>query len=495
MNRFEEAKAKLDAIDLLLKEAQDALPDATTDEDKQKVLDAVTFANKQLENMAIEKVLVQANPKQVRAVNAFYSREYKAVGLIGGNRSGKTIAIGWMCFAKHLRDHAKKGETYWCISPNAEKSVSGQQHELWQALPRWMFGDQTWDARNGFGAQKPVIILEPNGRKIIVRLKTVEQYANDPNSFESEKLAGVWVDESLPQSAYDALYARTIDLAGFILLSCIPNEPWMHDEFFEPKPGARIWCDKIAMMDNKLLPIEEIETAAAKWTEDEKQVRIYGNFRFLSGLVYKEFVKELAPKGHLCKPFKIPKSWPRWRALDHGNLHNTACLWGAVAPNETLYIYREYVANNKSVEQHAKAIIERSEGESYVGNTIIDPACFNRNQANLASIADEFSKHGVPCRPGIRTSSFGEFAVIQRVKRRLEATGALGPFLQVFSTCEHLVWEFRRWSYKTDKEGKPLASDGFQDMNNDALDALKYLVCANPCYDPKLGSIESPEDD
>lgn len=406
---------------------------------------------------------------------------YVTAGVVHHN-SGKTIGIGWMCFANWLRDFAKKGETYWCIAPNAEKAVSGQQKELWEALPRWMFGEQAWDAKNGFGAQKPSVILDPGRRDIVVRFKTVEQYSNDPNSFESEKLAGVWVDESLPQSAYDALYARTIDLAGFILLSCIPNEPWLHDEFFEPKPGSRIWCEQITMQDNKLLPPEEIETAIAKWSEEEKQVRVYGNFRFLSGLVYKEFVKEYAPKGHLCKPFKIPAQWPRYRAIDWGNTHPTVCIWAAVAPNETIYVYREYVATQKSVQHHAQSILEQSKGERGIGLPLIDPACFKRDQSNAASIADEFARHGLKCKPAVRTNIVGEWALVQRVKRRLEAYGPLGPMIQVFDTCPRLIWELRRWKYKTDKDGKPLASDAFEDKDNDALDTLKYLIAANPVY-------------
>jgi len=443
----------------------------------------------------IEQLLAGSNPKQIDALDAFLSGEFKVVALIGGNRSGKTIAIGGMCFARHLRDDAKKNTVYWCISPNAEKSVTGQQKELWETLPRWMFGDQSYDAKNGFGAQRPMIVLDKGGRNIIVRFKTSEQYAADPNSFESEKLAGVWFDESLPQSAYDALYARTIDLSGFILGSCIPNETWMHDEFMEAKPGSRIWCKKIAMMDNPHLPIAEIETAKSKWSEEEQQVRIYGNFRFLEGLVYKEFIKEYAPEGHLCKPFAIPKDWPRFRWLDWGNAHNTVCLWATVSPNETIYVYREYVAKQKTVKEHAHKILEFSRGERFPQQTLIDPACFNRNQANMASIADEFAKHGLPCRPAVRTNSVGEWALVQRVKARLEAKSVLGPLLQVFDTCEHLVWEFRHWKYKTNKDGKPLGSDAFEDKYNDALDALKYGIASAPQHKQRVMKPISTVDD
>ncbi len=46
--------------------------------------------------------------------------------------------------------------------------------------------------------------------------------------------------------------------------------------------------------------------AIANLPECIQQVRIFGNFRFLSGLVYKEFIREYVPDGHLCKPFDVP---------------------------------------------------------------------------------------------------------------------------------------------------------------------------------------------
>jgi hypothetical protein len=80
---------------------------------------------------------------------------------LGANRSGKSYVAGWMCFAKFLRDHARTGDWFWCIGQNLERSVGGQQRELWEALPRRMFGSQSWDEKIGFGMHRKVTLLIP----------------------------------------------------------------------------------------------------------------------------------------------------------------------------------------------------------------------------------------------------------------------------------------------------------------------------------------------
>lgn len=412
--------------------------------------------------------------KPIYDFNVPVYHNYVAAGVVHHN-SGKSFT-GRIITAKWIRDIAPKGAVVWCIAPEDSVSIRGQQKELWEALPRSMFGDAMYDERNGFGGRSNTVVLEPDNRRVVVRFKTEAQYRNNPRSFEQEKVSLIWIDESLGEEAYKALRPRTVDLGAPMVLTCIPDQPWIFDEFENAKPGSRRFFLRIAMMDNHHLPESEILDAATNWSDEEKAVRLYGNFRFLSGIVYKEFVKEYAPVGHIVRPFAIPADWPKFRALDWGNAHPTACLWMAVAPNETYYIYREYVMRYASVEKHAKAILELSGSEKYEKPLIIDPACYSRNQANAMNVAGEFERYGLKCTPAVRTNAVGEQALVNRVKARLEARTVCGPMLQVFDRCEHLIWEFRRWKYKMAKDGKPTPSDGYEDKDNDACFAAGTTV-------------------
>ena len=453
------------------------------DTNDQELLQRVTV---EYESRMIERTVRTANAKQVEAMGAFFSKRYRTVTIIGGNQSGKTVCMGTMCMARHLRDFAKKDEIYWCIAPNQEKSIDKQQRTIWESLPRMLLGDQTWDPKTGFGSVRPMVVVDPgeNGRKILVRFKTASQWDSDPRSFESDIISGVWIDESIQEALYDALLPRLVARGGFANVSAIPDVPWMFDRFQNAKPDSKVRFIPLAIMDNAgNLPQGSIDLMKGQMSAEEAEMRIFGKFRFVSGVVYREFIKEYAPDGHLQKPFVIPKDWPRFRTLDWGNDSPTACLWAAVSPNGTLYIYREYYRRNLPVNVHAANILEMSRGEEYrpkSGMVIADPALFKRDQANVTSIADSFNQSGLYLTPGERASVVGEYNQVQKVKRWLMRHLDTGPQIRIFDDCEYLIWEMRRWKYKRDKDNKPMESESFENKNNHALDALKYLIAANP---------------
>ena len=418
---------------------------------------------------------------------------YVAGGIVNHN-SGKSWCLGHMCFAKYLRDHAKDGEIYWCISPSMEKSISGQQAELYRSLPRSVIGGQSYDEKNGFGQIRPTLIVYPDSKRVVVRFKSAAQFQDDPRSFEQEAVSGIWIDESIEEHVYDALLPRTVAKSAFILVSAIPDVIWMHDRFAETEEGSGIKFVKLAMMDNEAnLGKDALKRMIANMSEDEAQMRVFGNFRFLSGLVYKEFIPQYKPVGHKVKPFPIPDDWPRWRCLDVGMNHPTACLWVTVSPNNQLYVYREYYSRRASVIQDADAILRMSRGETFRGHTIIDPAAYQISKANMKSVAQQFSDAGLPCAMGIRvqhaTGTFGlkgEVALVMDIKRLLEQHK-----LFVFDTCENLIREFRKWRYKTDRANQPMGNAAFVDRDNDGLDALKLLVATNPRFGGRDYKIET----
>lgn len=485
-----ESQLKSQAIQIVselrsLRSSVHSMPEATEDQRKSKLDAAKKFAYLS-EYHKIEQRLSTANSKQIEAVEAFFSGDYRHVCMIGGNQSGKTVACGEMCFAKHLRDHAKKNSIYWCIAPSQERSVSKQQMVLWEILPRFLFGDQKFDHKNGFGSIRPTVILDPGKRNITIRFKSASQYDSDPRAFESEAIEGVWIDESIEEHHWDAILPRLIAKRGFSLTSAVPDVPWMYEKFENASPDALVKFVKLSVSDNREnLPPGAIEEMAANMSEDEAQMRIFGNFRFLQGLVYKEFIKEYKPEGHLVKPFKIPDDWPKWRCMDLGMSHPTVCLWCTVAPNETAYVYREYTSKGRSAEHDAKAIIGMSGNETYMRPVIADPSAWSITKANVRSVAQQFGDAGLPFTPAPRTQKMGEWAGVHKVKRWLESRDARNnPKFLVFDTCGFLISEFRKWKVKTDTRNAPLGSDSFEDKNNDSLDALRYWVSTNPVYEP-----------
>ena len=417
----------------------------------------------------------RASEKQRRFQRVFLARSDAGRRLstfvaLGANRSGKSIVAGRLCFAKHLRDFARNGGWYWTVGQTLDRSIGGCQRELWQALPRRMFGEQSWDEKIGFGMHRKVTLRTLDGGKCLVEFRSADQ---DPSTFEQAALDGVWCDERLPEAIYDRLLPRLIDRDGFLLYSDIPEQWWQYERLMQAQPSAGVYFQHFAMLDNASnLPDGAIDRASAQMTDDERRLRILGEFVTMEGLVYKEFTD-----AHVVEPFPIPDEWPRWRAIDYGGSAPTACIWLAISPNETAYVYREHYVPGKSIQDQAPMILSASGDERYV-QTYLDPVAWSNTAASYGNdIAKQYASAGLRCTPWPRVNEMGEHAMVQRVKKRLEQRQ-----LRVFRPCTNTIREFRSWKYKTDKDGKPVASDTFAAGNNHALDCIKALCCVNACY-------------
>lgn len=433
---------------------------------------------------SIEWAEINASAKQLRFQDYFFNRSDGKRRLdifvaMGGNRSGKSVTCGPLCMIKFVRDRARRGDAFWCVAPTADKSIGtdgGQQRFFWEFLPRWMFGEQSWDHKKGF-TDGVLVLPTRDGGKCTVKFLSSEQ---SDEIFEAGKITGIWCDERLPEAKYDRLLARIIDLQGFILYSDIPEQFWQMERLANAQPEAGIYYQHLTMYDNQAnLPDGEIDLAASRMTEQEKRMRIRGEFGLMEGIVYREFIDKLSPDGHLVEPFEIPRHWPRWRLLDYGGSAPTACGWMAINENETAYFYREHYRRGDNVATNARAILAMSQGETY-RNTLIDPVAFAKPPAYYGaakSVAEQYAEAGLPCEPWPLINVMGEHACVQRVRYRFEVKK-----LRIFTTCVEARRETRAWKYKTDANGKPLASDAYEHDNNHLLDGIKGFFATSPCF-------------
>ncbi|MCL2647638.1 MAG: hypothetical protein FWD61_11625 [Phycisphaerales bacterium] len=381
-----------------------------------------------------------------------------------------------MCFAKFLRDKAQHGDAFWCVAPSFDKSVGaagGQQKELWDALPRWMFKDQTWDEKTGFTHRKVVLPTQDDGQ-CVVEFRSSDQAME---MFEAGRLRGVWCDERLPEEIYDRLLARIIDLDGFLIYSDIYEQWWHFERLVSAKPEAGIRYQHFTMHDNSHnLSPGAIERVSERWTEDQKNLRIHGLMVRMEGLVFKN---SFDPQRHLVRPFPIPDYWPRWRLIDYGSSAPTACLWVALSEDEIAYAYREYYDRGHIIAHNARMIIGMSGNEKY-RQTLIDPHAVDKPPAvhGLSqSVADQYATAGIKTTGWPYIHVMGEHACVEKVKLGFEQGK-----LKIYSTCENFVKELNTWKYLCDKDGKPLASDSYENDNNHLIDCCKGWLATSPTF-------------
>lgn len=422
-----------------------------------------------------------ATPKQLDIQRRFETGKYRLIAASGANRSGKTVSTFNLCFAKHLRDRAQDGDMYWVIAPDFQSHVKGPMRWMWECLPKFMFGNRTYNYGNGFGVQKMMTLTLPDQRgKCAVHYKTSEQAHQ---TYEMVPIHGVYWTEADREFLLDALIARTADFRGFILIDYVPTEFWHRDRI--KLNNDPVWFHaRFAMAENAHnLPSGEIEYQRRLMGEREWKVRGLGEERGSFGVVYTEYDEDV----HFIKPFAIPDDWPRWRSIDYGGSAPTACIWGTIVPigfelngtptdQERLLVYREYYQMGMNVRYHAENIIALSGTNVYRNPVFIDPHAYDKNPGNERTIAEQYRASGLPCRPWPRaTSRESKAAQVNMVKLRLEDRTLL-----VFDTCVNINKEFQTWRYKVDAEGNPDERDVYEKKNDHALDAIAGWVASRP---------------
>lgn len=419
-----------------------------------------------------------ASAKQRSFQRAFFSRSdnkgrrCSKFVVIGGNRSGKTFVAARMCFAKYLRDVAKDGDHFWAGSQNLDRSIGGLQKELWEALPEAMFMGRMWEPKNGFGGNRTLLVKTRDGGYCTVEFRSADQ---DLNTFETAKLRGVIWDENLPESLYNRLLPRLIDLSGFFLYSDINNQAWPIERLEEAPPEAGVYYQNFSMYDNeKNLPTGAIEEFKSGIPQEEIDLRVLGKPGAMEGIVFKQYFDHI----HAIDDFRIPAIWPKWRMIDYGGSSPTACPWCTISPDEQIFVYREHYDPGPSVQAHAQKILSASGDEKY-RNNFIDPAAYNDQPGMEDTIAVQYEKMGIsPLHPWPRSNQMGEHAMVQKVKKRLE-----DRTLWIFRSCFNMRREMRIWKYQLDKDGKPKKSDAYENSNNHLIDALKGFIATNPTHD------------
>jgi len=223
-----------------------------------------------------------------------------------------------------------------------------------------------------------------------------------------------------------------------------------------------------------------------------RRALLNGDWDSFEGQVFKEFVN--APEHykdrlwtHVVAPFDIPQDWPRYFGFDHGYSKPFACGWFAMAPDQTLYLYKEWAGvkpkqANVGLEltpvQIADGIIEREADE--IKNNIkvmrtADPAIFDKSRGD--SVADQMSpgymgrRQGVLFSKGDNSRIAGKMQVHERLRFRDNGK----PMFQVFSTCTNWIRTVPTLPYSVKKP-----EDVDSDAEDHDYDMTRYVFMDHP---------------
>ena len=399
--------------------------------------------------------------------------------ICAGRRSGKSVLARLTLLKWALGNIG----TYYLVSPTYRQAKSIHWNELRREVPR------EWIVKTN---ETELSITLKNGS--VIELKGAE----NPDALRGIKLRGLVIDEIASIRNWDWLWQEVLrpTLTDYEAPAIFISTPKGYNHFYDLYQAGqgkdiqyKSW--RFTSYDNPYIPKQEIDNAKKELTEDTFAQEYLADFRKYTGLVYKEFQREI----HVIESFDIPEGWQIYRSFDFGSTNPTVCLWIAVDGDENWFVVSEHYQTGETIDYHAGRVSsnEYSTRHGGVSATYGDPSG--------AQIITEFAQRGIYITPanketGTNFNSWVRFG-IEKVAERLKVIpghrlGTLGtqptnagleregmPCLYVFSTCTNLIREFEtyRWKEKSVTQAQDLNEPDVPEKANDhAMDALRYFA-------------------
>ena len=419
-------------------------------------------------------------------IRDFHKSKARIKGLFGGNRSGKSRSgaqeVVWWATGTHPFKKVPKPPVHiWVVSLDFPSS-----RDIMQPLITRLLGERY--LKQWYATDKIAELM--NG-------STIGFKSNDSgwDKFQGTSKNLILFDEEPDYSVYEECRMRVIDTKGDLIFTMTPTHgmTWIYDEIYEPwelGTNPNIECFMTSSYDNPYIDSAELDDIKKNFPEDQQQVRLHGKFVEFSGLVYREFDRNI----HVVDRFEIPSNWTRIRAIDPGINNPTACIWWAISPDGDHYIYDEYEESDLNIETNTKNIKAQT-GLDRISVTYIDPSACNRNPAHpeLKSIRDEYSRFKLYTKPANNDVLYG----LNKVRSLMKVDETTGqPLLHIFKDCVKTIREISRYRWdehrfhKDDKNNKEKPKKVMDHL----MDAMRYIAASNPMHSGLYDVVDMIED-
>jgi hypothetical protein len=290
-----------------------------------------------------------------------------------------------------------------------------------------------------------------------------------------------WFDEPPPRDKYISTRRGLVDNNGKTILTLTPlKQPWIYDEIYT-NDDPSYHTVTMDIQDNPTLTRESIEEFSKSLNEEEKEARLHGKFRHLSGLVFKEF----DPEVHVSN-FKVKKHWTSYFAIDPHPRTPTACLWVAVDEHDQLYVYDELWLAEMTVKEIADMVKAQEQDNLPARFHYIDPAMDKDNELiGGFNTRTELAKHGIACTRANNDFDYGISKIREALRPVFLPLLKLSvPRIRIAGHCRHTIYEFQHYMWD-DYTMRPEDHDAKQKVkkkNDHFIDCLRYILNANPRY-------------
>lgn len=319
-----------------------------------------------------------------------------------------------------------------------------------------------------------------------------------------------WLDEEIVDGEwFPEMSARTLDRKGRGIWSATPQAGT--DQLFElheraeqlegtEKPAVEEMV--ILLSANPHIQQEEKAELAANLSDDDRAVRIDGEFAVVTFKMYPSF--SLAVHG--VDDFEVPATWTRYMIVDPG-YQVCACLFAAVPPpteppplgGDHVYLFDELYLRDCDAVKFGDAVKWKTIGQSFEA-FVIDPHMgihteLGSGKTVARQYSDALKDRGVASATtgsgfvlGCDDVQAGILAVQGLLRIRPDGT----PKLKVLrGRMPNFVYEIKRYHRK--REHGVITDKPDQKRRNHLMDDLRYLALFNPRYvTPRKGKVAKP---
>lgn len=433
----------------------------------------------------------------------FHQSTKKGRILFGGNRGGKTYGGGADDVLILTKRHPYRSHLYPATGPIRMRFIGvdfdrgidqGALPLFSQLIPPSFLKNGAWS--DSYSPSTHMLTLEDGST---CSFMSYEQHAN---KFQVVSLHHIHFDEEPPKLIWDESMMRLVDTAGSWTLSETPVQQleWVEDELIEPhKDGLRPDIDIFYLdtRDNTNLPPDELADLEANMSEEEKIVRLAGQYKGGS-LVFPEFTRKW-PNVIPQEAFKLTRDWTVYSHMDYGYANPTAWLWTAAHPDGSIITFRclysdhviisEWAERWHAVNREIGVLLGYGENNDWrPAATVGDPSIANKTGAGQTGLTHQqaYSLAGVPiategivkARSGNQNVGLEKIHTYLRKRPDTHPDKPGEPWWQITDNCTDLIGEVKkaRKPHQTaaNKEVQN-TSEEIRDKDNHAIDASKYL--------------------
>lgn len=242
-----------------------------------------------------------------------------------------------------------------------------------------------------------------------------------------------------------------------------------------PKAGQPVFRRRFIparLYDNPFLAADGIyEANLLSLPESERRRLLEGDWSVADGAAFGEFREHI----HVCTPFEIPSTWRRFRSCDYGYSSFSAVHWYAIAPEGTLYVYRELYVSKMEGEDLAREVLRLERGER-IDYGVLDSSLWSKRGDPGPSIAERMNQVG--CRwkpsdrsPGSRVAGKNRLHSLLKVDSLNEKPGII-----FFNTCRQIIADLP--VIPQDPKGGEEIDPRF--ASDHAYDSIRYGIMSRP---------------